>query len=637
MRALFPTISRRFGLPTAVLCLLALFGLSVMAEESRQWSDATGKFKIEGSFQGMAGTKVKLKQKSGKTIEIELAKLSKSDQDYVAAADANPFKDAAEGDNPFEASGDDPAMEKEVSPKNTGGGGERTVQVDWDQADVILVDADSEWNAEVAPHPGLDGKTKPIALPQKADFFEGLKGIAVSTVAKRAVVGYVLGGSNQNGGVRLVMCDLKTGKTAGVATGPGKMVPIALHDDGKQIVMRRDDFGFGNIDRLEVWTMQGKTVRKSLTWTPYDNAQNGDRDVMWAEFIDADHLATSSRGGRIAIWEFATAKPICVIETVVGAVPCMSGDRKWIAFNNGERFGLFSVADRKIVAVEATPAKLQWPYMAFSPSGKRLACIAFDRILVWETATGKLLQDFQTPGLHIHGAIGFPDDNFLLGNNKYLIDLENRLKLWEYSGAEQLVTVGSQALAGLGAHNAPGALLTLDLPHAGARDLLKKALTDPDLFVFKAGTTVKLDVSGVPVADQEYVTEALTKKLGEMDCKVAPEGTISVVAKVEGPKEREVSYFSSGDYKVQEYITSLSLVYQGQPAWFTNSSNVPGMLWLKKGENIEGVLRKASEKPSMGLYDSVILPRFLQKPAAGQGAIGRQTLGASTLTTSGLK
>lgn len=609
----------------------ALQSPSIQAEEElRQWSDASGKYKIEATLLGVSGTKVKLKQKTGKTIEIELTKLCKEDQEYVAALDANPFKDS---DNPFEAGGDDPGMKKDA----TGSNEERTVTVNWDEVDVIPLESEGAWKAEVGPHPGMDIKPKPVALPQKLDFFEGMKSIAVNPIAKKAVVGYVMGGPSRDGGVRLVMCDLATGKTIGTATAPGKFAPIALHDDGQRVLMRRDEFGFGNLDRLEVWTMQGKTVRKSLTWTPYDNAKNGDRDVTWAEFLDADHLATASRGGRVAIWEFATGKPICTFLTTGGAGPSLSGDRKWIAFCNGERFGLFSVAEKKVVALEATPSKLTWPNMAFSPSGARLACIAQDRILVWETATGKLIQDFQTPGLHIHGTIAYPEDNFLLANNKYLIDLENRIKLWEYSGAEQLNMIGNQAIVGLSAHNAPGALVSFTLPHSQAKEMLQKALTDPDLFIFKTGTKVKLDVAGVPAADQEHVREALTKKLTEMDCLITPDAAVTVLAKVDGPKEREISYHGSGDYKVQEYMTTLSFVYQGQSAWQTSSSNVPGMIWLKRGENIEGVLRKASEKPNISFYDGVILPKFLQKPTAGQGPTGRQTLGASTITASGLR
>jgi WD40 repeat protein len=359
--------------------------------------------------------------------------------------------------------------------------------------------------------------------------------------------------------------------------------------------------------------------------------------VMWAEFVDADHLVTSSRGGKVVLWDFPSAKPICHFDLVIGAVPCLSGDRKTISFCNENRVGLFNVAERKITAMAPVSGKLQWPYTAFSPSGKRMACIAFSRILVWDVETGKLLQDFEPTGVHIHGAISFPDDNFILAGNKFLIDIENQIKLWEYSGAEQLLTAGNVSLVGLAPHNAAGALLALELPHPAARDMLSKVLKQPDLFVFRTGTTVKLDVSGVPAADQEHVREALTKTLTAMKCPVADTGTITLVAAVSGPKERKISYHNSGDYTVQEYLTELRFVYQGLPAWSMNSSNIPGMVWLKEGENIEGVLRKASEKPGISFYDGVVLPKFLQKPSAEQGANGRQSLGASQITMTGFK
>ena len=622
-----PNLARgSFAVTGVVTLLLALGGIS-WAEESRIWTDSTGKHKMEGKFAGMAGTKVKLELKTGKKMEIELNKLSAADKTYVETLDAdNPFK--TEGDAPFQPAGDG------ASEGAMADGPERTVPVDWNDSEAILLEAPSEeWMATIGPFPALGFKPKTTALPPKANFFEGMKGIAYNPTAQKALVGYAM----REGGVRLVMCDIQSGKTVGTAQAPGQMAPIALHPDGKQILMRRDEFGFGNLDRLEVWSIKGKGIQKSLIWTPYDDVQGGSRDVMWAEFVDAETLVTSSRGGKVVVWAYPALKPLCHFELVDGAVPCLSGDRKTIGFCNGERVGLFDIATRKITALTSIAGKLQWPYTAFSPSGKRMACIAFSRILVWDTATGKLLQDFETPGIHIHGAISFPDENYILGANKYLIDLENQIKLWEYSGAEQFLSAGNLNLAGLGAHNASGALLALELPHKEARDLLAKALTQPDLFVFREGTVVKIDVAGVPAADQVHVREALTKKLAELKCTVADTGTISLVATVTGPKEREIRYMHSGDYKVQEYLTQLSFVYQGTSAWFASGSNVPGMLWLKKGENIEGVLRKASEKPNINFYDGVILPKFLQKPTAGQGVNARQSLGGSQITTTGLK
>ncbi len=623
-----PNLARgSFAVTGVVTLLLALGGIS-WAEESRIWTDSTGKHKMEGKYAGMAGTKVKLELKTGKKMEIELNKLSAADKTYVETLDAdNPFK--TEGDDPFQpAAGEGEAM----APGQT-----RNVTVNWTDSEAILLDGSEEWKAEVAPHPGFAVKPKSVVLPPKTDFFEKTAGMAANAVAQKAVVCFRLGRDEKDSHVRLVMCDLQTGKTANIATAQALMSPIAMHDDGKQILMRHDGFGSGNQEVLELWTLKGKAVQKTLSWMPYDDDWKPNRDVVWADFVDADHLLTCSGNGKVAFWDLTTAKPLWHFETVGGAKPCLSGDRKTLGFCTGDKIGLFDIASRQVIGIAGTPNKLTWPITAFSPSGKRLACISQSRVLVWETATGKMLYDFDNPGLQLNWGIAFPDDNFLFGGNKYLIDLENQLKLWEYNGAEQMVQIGKYTLGALGAHNASGALFALELPHKEARDLLAKALTQPDLFVFREGTVVKIDVAGVPAADQAHVREALAKKLAELKCTVADTGTISLVATVTGPKERDISYMHSGDYKVQEYLTQLSFVYQGTSAWFASGSNVPGMLWLKKGENIEGVLRKASEKPNINFYDGVILPKFLQKPTAGQGVNARQSLGGSQITTTGLK
>ena len=597
--------------------------------DRRDWQAQDG-----GQVCGDGRDHVKLVLKTGKKREIELKQLSAADQKYVESFDAeNPFKDAEDGDDPFK-----PAAEGEGE-EEMADGKTKAVTVDWNDSEAILLEAPSEeWVATVAAHPGLGKKPKTVALPQKSNFHEGLVGLVVSDVAKKAIVCYRLGREETDANVRLVVCDLQTGKTGSIASAQALMSPIALHDDGKQVLMRHDGFGSGNQERLELWTIKGKAVQKTLSWIPYEDPKwRPNQDVAWAEFIDADQLLTSGRIGRVALWDLKTAKPLWHFETVDGASPCLSGDRKTIGFCNGERVGLFDIAERKVLALSATPDKLTWPVMSFSPSGQRMACVAQSRVLVWDTTNGKLLFDFETPGLHIFGPASFPDDNFLFCGGKFIIELENQLKLWEYTGAEQWKTVGNLTLAAVGAHNGPGALLSLDLPHKEARDLLAKALKQPDLFVFREGSTVKLDVSGVPAADQDHVREALTKKLTDMKCKIADSGTIALVAAVTGPKERTVSYRSSGDYKVQEYFTELRFDYQGKVAWSSSSTNIPGFLMLQKGENIEGVLRKASEKPAISFYDGVILPKFLQNPSGAQGAAGRQTIGGSQITPSGLK
>lgn len=512
------------------------------------------------------------------------------------------------------------------------------LKIDWSTAEEVSIAAPAvTWQVEIAAVEPLP-KPKTAPLPKKASFFEGVKGIAANPTAGKAAVSFAVGDPRPAGTTRVVLCDLATGKTGVPATASGQMAPLALHDDGKQLVMRRDEFGFGNQDRLEVWTVEGPRIVKTLICTPYEDANGGARDILWGAFLDEEHLATSSRAGKVVVWSFPEMTPLRTLASADGAVPALSPDRHKIAYCDGKQIGIYDVARDEIIAQQPTPLSLQWPYLAFSPSGRRLGCIAFDKVLVWDVATGKLERTIPCPGLNIHGAIDFPDENFILGAGKFLIDVEHQLKLWTYEGHEQVRCVaGWTYFAVTNGEQQPGALLAAQIPHAAAKDLLQKSLADPNLFVLKPGTTVKVNVSGIPDSSQQLsVSKALADRLKTIDCQPGDNGTIELIATMEGPKERQISYFGSGDYKVKEYMGRVKFVYQGQTAWETAGTNVPFVISLKRGENIGDHLR-SREVPDYAFFSRVELPKLLQKPSAGQQPGGSLTLGQSRVTTSGIR
>jgi hypothetical protein len=613
-----------------ISCLSLAVTAAAGGAELRTWTDSTGRYELQAKFVSVQDNMVTLVRENGAKMQIALDKLSKADQEYVANL---------ESASPFKPVDDSPFMPVQPTPKpEPSFGGPRNVTADWSQSQVVVLDAaGAQWDITPPAADTSDFRAKSVALPQKTDFFEKLTGVAINPVAKKAVVGYTLAKHGSDGTSRIQMCDLERGRTSASASAPGQMAPMALHDDGRHVLMRRNEFGFGNLDRLEIWSIQGKEVLRSLIWIPYDDVRGGARDVMWAEFVDARTLATSSRGGRVALWDVASAQPICHFQTVDGAVPAMSADRKWIAFSSQNKMGLFNIENREVAVIQDTPSTFTWPYMAFSPTGRKIGCIARDRIMVWDTASGQLEKDFATPGIHIHGAIDFPDDGFILAANQFLIALDTQLKLWQYQGAEYVRTVGGTTFLAVSGFGGSGVLATAKVPHAEAKSILEKAIKQPDLFVFRQGTPVKLNVTGIPAAEKNRVSEALTKKLSQMKCLVQANAPIELAASVEGPKQKEVSYMHSGDYKVQEYRTWVKFVYQGKPVWETSGTNVPGMLMLKDGENVEGVLRKASAQPSYAFFDNVVLPEFLQKPSGSQRPGAGQTLGVCQVTATGFR
>jgi hypothetical protein len=63
---------------------------------SRTWTDASGRFTIEGKYLGKVGESVRLLRADGKELTVPLAKLSEADQKFVAA------RETPEPENPFD-------------------------------------------------------------------------------------------------------------------------------------------------------------------------------------------------------------------------------------------------------------------------------------------------------------------------------------------------------------------------------------------------------------------------------------------------------------------------------------------------------------------------------------------------------
>jgi hypothetical protein len=584
-------------------------------------------------------------KKDGKETTVAVELYGKSDE-------APPAKSKAENKTVKKAE-DQPVATSEAEGGQPSGG-PRTVAVDWSQSQaVLLVPSEPEWRVTPPSAPAADFHPKTVSLPPKLDFFESLSGMAVSRAAKAAVIGYGLRkpGETEDPTTRLLRCDLQSGRVTDSGTMEGELAPIALDNDGRQVLLRSNEFGYGKQDRLEIWTLEGKKATRTLVWTPFagkgKHERNSDHDVTWAEFLNADKLATCSRSGKFAIWSLATGQPVCHFQIGDGAIPDLSPDRKWIAFAGSDTIGLFDVEKQELIAAEETPCKLHWPRVAFSPSGRKIGCAALDRILVWDTASGKLEKNFTLAGISLSGELSFPDEGYLLGGNQYLIELENQLKLWHYQGAERTCVIGDTTLFATIDADGPGVLLAVKVPHPEALSLLKKALTEPDLFVFRKGTPVKLDVSGIPDAErQESVKETLTQKLQEMDCALDPAAKVEVVASVEGPKTREVPYIPRNTYKFKEYLSRLRIVYQGRTAWEISTTNIPPMMGMSPfgpnnippfGPHNMDAQREDGQKPSYEIFERTALPDFVQKPSASTKAGASQTLGTSRVTPHGFR
>ncbi|MGC4005678.1 MAG: SHD1 domain-containing protein [Pirellulales bacterium] len=133
-------VRRRRSLAALLCCAIALPVFAQAAEESRTWTDSTGKYKLEGKFVKVEDGKLHLEQAGGKKMVIPLDKLSAADAKVAKdLAAANPFKESEE-DSPFQpAEKTVPGKAGKAGSKNAGSNS--VVQPNWNAVKQINPDA----------------------------------------------------------------------------------------------------------------------------------------------------------------------------------------------------------------------------------------------------------------------------------------------------------------------------------------------------------------------------------------------------------------------------------------------------------------------------------------------------------------
>jgi len=625
--------------PGAALLSIGL-ALTLLApafgQEIRTWTDSTGKFSIEAKFIGAAGGKVTLQREDGSQIEIELSKLSTEDKIHVAeqlaSGGSNPFVPKAAAGPPMSAA---PAAQ---AAGNLAGSMPRQVTPRWNLARLVGVSASqTRWQLPQGSAVSISYKLRPIPLPPKTDFFEKTTAVVINGAGTRALIGYQLarpGGGAQK--TRLVLCSLEEGKMLGAAEVTGEpMAPLALHDNGLQVLMRRQVFGFGNQDRLELWTLTPTGIAKGIQWVPYDDQRGGQRDVRWAAFLDERRVATLGGGGKLAVWKVETGQPIYYLQIQAGCIPALSPDRKYLAFLTGEQIGVLDVQAGEVLALAKSP-KIQTGILAFTPTGSRIMGASFNKLFAWDFTSGELIRECRLDGVHIGEEFLCPSEEHVLAGRHRLYDMTNQVSLWQYDGFEDVAIAGDVCWFVVSAVNKPGSLVPARIPHGGITEMLDKAMNDPGFFVLKPGVTVRLNLDGLPDPGQRNkVQAALTQKLQSQGFQVGSSGTIDLVAEVEEGEKEKITYQMFGRFgretvKIRKFTSRVKFVHQGKVAWQAAGTNIPGFIHLEKNETVQKHLKKL-EKPNYDYFERVDLPKLLTKPT------GAPTLGTSRFTVSGLQ
>ncbi|MBN2022964.1 MAG: hypothetical protein JW809_09230 [Pirellulales bacterium] len=581
------------------------------AKKTRTWSDNTGKFKIEAELVEVLEDAIRLKRPDGQEMTVPRARLSREDREYLRSLQqADDEDDDRFGQDDEEDDSGFPMKDADVSGATV----------------VMLAQAPKPENlAPDAVAPPKEPNARPVALPAKGDFFEQMEGLLVAASdPKRAVLVFE---NRHHNYTRHVLATLAPGSRASAALeGADGMKAIDLSPAGDLLLTVPAGRFHDRTSRVDVWRIAGTKLEHVVGWQPYAAGTRGFRGVEWGAFVDADHVLTGDLQGRLVLWKLPEVKAVYTCEGRFNMAPALSAGRKYLAVSTAEGVAVLDAKSGETLGGYRGPNA--WGTLSFRPDGKQIALVSANRLTVWDFSTGELYRDI---GLSVGpwhgGGIAWPSPGYLLVGNKYLIDLEHYVPLWEYRpapgahGGAMAFDIGGQfwyLLPGTGGQ----ALLPLSLPHDEAKQVAAQ-LDASKLLAVRPGMTVTLEVNVSAQPNEiQQVTDHLTRLLTANGLKVAPGQPVKLVAQTRPGEATDETYGPFGPFsrrqkqtvQFQEHVSEVAFVVADKKAWSVSSlTQAPHSLHLQEGETLEQALAKYAQ-PNVQFFQKVNLPQCIAWP-----------------------
>lgn len=625
--------------------LLLLAVADCQAQQEREWTDASGKFKITASLVEVRDGNAFLKTTQGKTVKIPVSRLSSADQKFLEGG-ANPFE-VVDGESMDDAGSEGvPA-----TPPETNSGGmpwSGNWSVDWDQVPELDRGFGTEWSYQPTGPNELDFEAKRATVPGKANFFEGMRRLKINPVAKRAVAGYTLTFSVPKHQSRISLLDLASGKSINTdLVDSCNMCPLMLLNDGTTIVMQgtgdqRD--GYETNDQLQLWRVRGKQAVRSPTWVPFPEDQksfgktvNGALTGGWS--IGSNRILLLTGEGHLACFDVVSREPIWHSRLGKNHAVELSVDQQTLFVMSGRNLMVVEPQSGKVTSslvLEDEP-HMAWTKICLSPAGDKLLLSFTSQLRMIDLASGEVELIHESGGgpLAPNGLL-FPHPDYALLNNHLLLHLPSRILVCDYQQAAVIKSLGGVEFVGV-MDDQRGVVVPTQIPHPKAEELLKQAQDDPSVFLIHPGVSVAVDVSGVPANYRKEAEDGLTKAAREAGYQIQPNASIRLKATISGPKQRAVSYIASGSYVANEYTSKVDLMSGSEVVWSRQGTNVPGVIQTERGQSIQEKLDELGRQPYVGFFGRVGLPKLLQQPQGGQNGNGANALLVARFSTSGLQ
>ncbi|WP_442483621.1 SHD1 domain-containing protein [Aeoliella sp. SH292] len=606
--------------------------------ETRTWSDASGKFKIEASYRGMNGEKVILEKSDGSRIEVPLAKLASADQEYVSSQGGDP-------DNPF-------AVAATPAPLGTPMGAPQgqMLTANKSKATTLAPQTFSEWT--FAPKTITKTTAKNLQprtvllqpLPDSKPFFEDFGQLFLSASGERATLVRKRGAVGGDDQWYIEQIDLTSGKSICCATLPPEHKVLAVEGDMGLVAYRSDDFHDDNTT-LMIGQLQGGQLVPKTAWEPYKEESFGpSKETEAAWFLPGGHLMTVNGHGEVmTVWDIKTAEALTLIPVSRGFGDddvAMSPDGQYMAIKMKAGIALVDLVEGEHVATIETGefGTSMLHKLAISPNNDKLAGMTHQGAIVWDLTTGKPTEVLDHQTMFPSGDLQWAGD-FLFHQNQYLYDMPRQILLWEFDGISMhngQSVINNGMLCMVAKDHESATLRCMPFPTKQMVDKAASLGPPGSLVVAQAGdpVAIKIDVDEhiISASEVRAALEANLAKAGYVVsdksdtvltaiCKQLPSQSIKI-------NKGRFHFHARPEDIVEHTITpspsSLTLTYKGQSVWRQSNMGQPGgAIWLNDGESIEQALARLTTPNTKLITDSKI-PATVVRPgtASSNGAYG---------------
>ncbi len=637
--------------------------------KSRTWSDATGKFKIEGQLKSASAKEIQLTQANGKTVRIAIEKLSATDQQFVQLfleTEQTLNKGSGVPENPFETVGEVDTSSASSSPAGSPGTSspamsspatsvDSSTGLDFAMRQPIVKGAkqiqaklDKPFWSVTPPRgfPEVQFENAAIQAELAKPFFAKMRVLSAGKAGISVLGAYQQGRSQGDNYSRFVLVRAHDGFASDVLELKAAWKLMAISADGMRVAVVRVE-GWDKGNDVGVFRVTPTGLIPEFQFTAGGGAWD---ELHYVGFAAGNRLVTISQKHTLTVWDLANEKgPKAIFQGNSGGSlnAVLSPAGELMALPAGTSIAVIDMLSAKVVGLIARETKAS--QISFSQDGSLLAAFEPFEIALYNMSDGTRLRTVAVSEHREDAPLNWVGKHLLVGSVVY--DVDRGLPLWTYEGEPaSRATVGSYLVCGFGGEKS-SSLTIQRVPHAAA--LAQAAKIDPaNIYAIRPGDAVMVDYhfNTTPADAQAEIRRVVEAKINQLGWKLSSDAPNTLLVEMEqGPPDTAEYYSRRGagpllpspmfgpppsgpketvsftPWKHRVTITAGgSQVYQA-----AHVRNAPDGLQTNDGESPQAAVTKFCQ-PAPSYFEHLPIPPHLLK-SEFQGGLGKSKLAASGL------